>query len=627
MVAPVLNAISRGYSARTILNQLSQRFPKYANAIRTAEAAGYTADVILKHISERNGGNPDNTDKYLTEHEKTQRNDDRNKRKAAMQAVGALGTAGAVAAGAYGYAARNQAIQPSAVLPAQQGITHQPNQAFNGTTINITPTRQGQSPSNASRALVGRQPPMRLPPPSFRSNPPTSPRPNNPPTQGGGGQSFDGDTLERNVELVKNLKEDVRFSNMISGTGDVATAVAVLKKVIPKSKLDLITKAGGLENVVSDFANYLMREQQNNPPATRQNTSSPAVAPQQEMAAAIAQQQNLMQREAHEEPTQQVGPEIERQQETLPSRQDIRARTQEAAFAERPEIKRLVDSSFKDKEFSIPTYRLRGESKQDFENRRTINTAIKKAAQAIKEGKSFLDYPINKENIQAKGGYSTAEDVLRFMAGIPNVYDPLLDDEEKQELFDGLMESGQTSSEGLRPSQLGDQNVYGAQMTPNLVWNLLISLEPKLNKIERPPAVKGRKAPTDKMELGDFKRNLSHGVYGVLSGKNISPELADKIDKISSATSSVDAIVQAAHDGNFRQVQKELEKMSDDEYFLSLFTEEVEQMVAKYGVKGMSLPTSAADTRASNEIRTKMQKDQDSGNGNSNPQSNPRKAL
>jgi hypothetical protein len=102
----------------------------------------------------------------------------------------------------------------------------------------------------------------------------------------------------------------------------------------------------------------------------------------------------------------------------------------------------------------------------------------------------------------------------------------------------------------------------------------------------------------------------------VLSGKNISPELADKINKISDATAKMDVIVKAAEAGKFIACQEEMEKMMEDEYFFSLFTDEVEQLAAGLGAKGERLQGySAADTRYANELKKKMEARKGKANG------------
>jgi hypothetical protein len=597
MAAPILNAISRGYSARQVLTNIATRYPQYANAINTATNVGYTADVILRHLDRNKEADED---AYLTEHEQVQKRDKEQKKAAALGLLSAAGVAGAVGAGTYGYATRNRAVRPSAILPPIQ----QPPTAPPGpTTVNITP--RGPRPLGGPAGQRGLPAPRKgLPGPKQQG-----PTPNQPPSLLG--QTPKPPVVKtpmENVELIRNIREDTRIANIIQGMGTGAVAVSVLRKVIPKVKLDLLDKVeGGLEKIVQDYGQFLQAESQNTPPATRQE--SPLVQQQQQemtpQTQQLAQQASqLIPQQAPEEIQPQVEPEAQEQIQPAPI--SINERTKQTAFADKPGLKRLVDSSFAGREFSIPNYHYAGESKEDFANRNIINQAVKKAADALKEGKSFLDFPVNPDAMGAKYGYSVAEDVLRFMAGIPNVYDPLLDEEEKQQLYDGLVEQG--APEELRPGE-GEQNIYGAQMTPNLVWNLLLSVEPRLSKIDRPPAIKGAPVKGEKMDTTGFRRYLTHGVYGVLSGKSVPPDLADKIGKISQASSSLDIIAKAAEDGNFNKVLKEMEKLaSDDEYFFSLFTDEVDEMAAQLGAKGMKVKGTAADTKSANEIKKKLGK-------------------
>lgn len=86
----IASAIGRGFTARTILNYIMQNYPQHAGAISNALAIGYTADKILKHLVEPNPKNPENSDAYLTDSEKTDRLDKQRTRKAAIGLAGGL---------------------------------------------------------------------------------------------------------------------------------------------------------------------------------------------------------------------------------------------------------------------------------------------------------------------------------------------------------------------------------------------------------------------------------------------------------------------------------------------------------------------------------------------------------
>jgi hypothetical protein len=80
------------------------------------------------------------------------------------------------------------------------------------------------------------------------------------------------------------------------------------------------------------------------------------------------------------------------------------------------------------------------------------------------------------------------------------------------------------------------------------------------------------------MGTAEIRRYLTHAVYGALSGKTITTQLADKIQKISSAAMAIDAMAEAAKQGNMNAMIKEQERLlQEDEYFYSLFTDLVEE--------------------------------------------------
>src|SRR5665213_1391302 len=206
MASIITNAIASGYNARVILQQLARRFPQHAAKIEAAEAAGYTADKILQRLDK--GRASEDSNDYLTEEEKTTKITKENKRKALIQGVGMLGTAGAVAAGAYGYATRNQAIRPSQILPAQRQQRQLPNQrAPQQLGYSPRPTQPQQQPPQNPQGPIAQRP--------QQPNPPS-------PQNGGQGNTFNPPAQrnpERNVTLVRNIKEDTRISNVLQGVG------------------------------------------------------------------------------------------------------------------------------------------------------------------------------------------------------------------------------------------------------------------------------------------------------------------------------------------------------------------------------------------------------------------------
>ena len=437
-----------------------------------------------------------------------------------------------MAAGAYGaydYATRGtsvgRAIRPSQILPAQvqAGAGH-------GRPI----TLQG-GPQRPTSGRTPSQPRLALPGPGAKSQttPPTPIRPPAAPVK---------NTIQQNANLVANIHEVDKFDNIIANGYDVATTASILRKVLPKTKVDLLERVeGGLEQVLNDYYKF----RQENPPAVRQQTQPasrqqnqpPEMQAQQmpEMMQQTQRQQAQPQGQTQIQPEQapEITPEIQEQLEPVLNRENVNERVSQISPASKMKLD-LQSPQLRKESFAVPNYRMPYETKKEFSNRKVLIDAINKTAKALTEGKSFLDFPINE-----KTQLSTASDVLSFIAGIPNKYEYLLDEDEKEEL-----------SEGFAGSK--DGNIYGAQMTPNLVWNLLVTLEPRITKMEKPKGIKGQISPGKKMGTTELRRNLTHAVYGVLSGQTISTKLADKIERISDAASYLDKMVTAAQMKNFK---------------------------------------------------------------------------
>jgi hypothetical protein len=276
-----------------------------------------------------------------------------------------------------------------------------------------------------------------------------------------------------------------------------------------------------------------------------------------------------------------VGDQFETPKGKRATLQEMKNKVYTVAFADgskgqfdENKLKKLSEATPKARDFANALYKAPHETEEEWDQRKTIHSAAKKAAKEIIQGKTFLDLPTPEG---ASKHYSTAVDVLQFMAGMPNVYNDLLDDDEKQELFEA---SGMT--EMLRPTKLGDRPIHGAQITPNMVWNMLIAVEPKLTTMKRPMSQKKSGAlKSGEMGSAEFRRQLTHNVYGILSGKNISTELSDKINKISTAVPILDKLVQSFKTKKLKETEEEMNKLADDDYFASLFTDAVEEMVKK----------------------------------------------
>lgn len=593
MVAPIVHALAKGYSAKSILNYVSRTNPQYATAINTALAANYTADTILGNITKAN--REDSDEIINTELAKYRNQLDKNERDRTATLIGTAGTLGAAAFGLYSIYNRNAPVYPSQIIqgprnpPQQRGIPQraQPQQ------LPYNPTRQG--PQNP------RQPPQLGGP----TNGPRQPTPNTPaPAQA---PQTPTHNPEKNISFIKNIGEDTRVQNILSQFPNVAMAASVLRKVIPKHKVALMEKAeGGFEQALSDYNLYI----QSQPPAIREQAQAPQMQPQQQNLPEQRDQQQAQESimpvpQPNEQIQQERTPEISNELiMQMPSSSALKAH-QNAFSGQQPKTKSQI-SPLRKSSFAIPNYRFPGEPEKDFQNRKIINQAVNRAAKELKEGKSFLDFPVKEGTT-----YSVDADVLKFIAGVPNIYDSLLDDDEKDELMEGISSNKEIEK-------------YTPNMAPSLVWNLLLSIEPKLSEIEKPVSTKGG-PPGTKMKPEEFRKYLAHSVYRAIEGESISPNLADKINKISNVTSKIDAIAKAAHDGNFRKVNEVMHQLSDDEYLFSLFTEEVEEMVSAFGKKGLGIKGSAADTRYANDLQKKRM--EQIGNGTSSEKSRKRKVI
>lgn len=242
MASVLFNAIGRGYQARTILGAIGRQSPKYSNFINNAYMAGYTGNAILSRIASKADGKNYDPDMFLTEHEKVQNRDIDQKRKAAMTLAAAGGTAALVAGGAYALMKRNQAVQPSAILPPlkQQKQIGEKKQPL---AIGYTPKQAQPAQPSPSQPTQPIPMPQQQPQPQATSQ---APAPQMAPD------------LTKTFELLKGLKEDRRLSNLIDGGFDLATTTALFRAAAPKNVLSILEKAdGGLEKVVDDYKRFL----------------------------------------------------------------------------------------------------------------------------------------------------------------------------------------------------------------------------------------------------------------------------------------------------------------------------------------------------------------------------------
>lgn len=555
----ILRALTHGYGPHLILNRLAKANPKYANAIQNAHAAGYAADTILRHGLDKNDPEYEETNQYLTEHEQTRKNHAANTKKAAIQAVSLLGTAGAVAAGGYQLYNTNRAIRPDAILGPQAGSG--PRSQVQGRQ----PLQIGQPGAPAPQRPIPQHP--RDPSPIRPQG--GQPQPNNQPPANPQDVLHQNPIVEKNYNLVKNIGEEDRFHNIAMQGYDIATAAQILKQVTPKAKVALLEKAeGGLEGVLANFMLY----NQLNPPAIREQfqpkpQQRPGQPNQPQMQQSGMQQEQMpgqpeeMQQPGQPEQMQQEQgiPFIPDQQMQQPPQQSQQGMMQPGQ-AQRPNLtenmqriagkinqpQKKTDSPQVNRDrFAIANKRHKDEKPEAFVKRKMLNETLRTAAKIIASGKDFTDLPYQKEV-----AYSTAKDVLKFLAGAPTAFDELLDDEEKEEIFEAGNPDGIESS------------LQGAHMTPNLIWNLILSINPKVTDLV-PPSIKGSKGKPagGKMSTTEARRFLTHGVARILGGKTVSFALADKIGKISQATDALDVIANAAADGNIRKIEDQLMKL------------------------------------------------------------------
>jgi hypothetical protein len=113
-LAGILGARAAGYGAKTILKALGAKSPKWQYATQAAEALGFTSPAILSRMLKGKGGDPE---QFMTLHEKTRKQDEKNKRNDYMKVAGTLGAAGAAAYGLHKYANRAPDKGSVTVLP------------------------------------------------------------------------------------------------------------------------------------------------------------------------------------------------------------------------------------------------------------------------------------------------------------------------------------------------------------------------------------------------------------------------------------------------------------------------------------------------------------------------------
>lgn len=257
MAPLIFNAIGRGYSARSILGAIGRRSPQYANAINDMYFTGYTANSILQTLTNKMSGKNYDEDQFLTAREKTLKNDQKNKTKAYTQAIAAMGLTGAAAVGAYALIQKNRPQRPELIIPSEYGRkTKQPHTITQSRAA--LPYHQKQLTSKEQKKLS--------PPIQPKSNtkpivtaPPMIPYNPQQVTQQQQIQPYN----PKSIDVVRKLREEQRFKNILDAGYDSVVSTQILRQVIPKNVLEVMEKSeGGLEQIVKDYSGYLKDSQQ-----------------------------------------------------------------------------------------------------------------------------------------------------------------------------------------------------------------------------------------------------------------------------------------------------------------------------------------------------------------------------
>ena len=271
MASAIFGAIGRGYSARTILSAIGRRTPQYANAINTAYYTGYTAEHILSKIASSKDGRQYDPEMFLTDFEKTQKRDNDQKKDRLLATLAASGTLAAVGVGIHALIQRNKAIRPDEIIIPTKGAKGAKGKP--GTTIHQQnkqlPNLQKQLPYNP-KLIEQKKPlitPYNPPPPQSRNQPQegtqASQQPIQPMQMSKGQPSQQAPKYLQSVNLVKNLREESRFNNLVGAGYDEPTTELMLRSTLPKDAIALFDKApGGLEQLVKDYSLYLKENPQ-----------------------------------------------------------------------------------------------------------------------------------------------------------------------------------------------------------------------------------------------------------------------------------------------------------------------------------------------------------------------------
>lgn len=281
MTAAIFKAVGRGYSARNILQSISRSAPEYANRINTAYYAGYAAQDILSRIASQKDGKNYSPDQFMTEHEKTLRNHDNNKKYATMEAIGMAGTVGAAGVGIaqlYSYLQKQKALHPDEIiipnrklLTGKQKTPHtihqgrpqighdkkqigyeEPNQKSIANSPLMLDGPRGDNRRSGPESPKGPPPFKNVPPVVFNRNYPGQNEPPPPPNPENAQKPY-----IKSVKVLEGLGEANRIMNMIEGGMTTDEMKLVLPMMMKKEAYNIISKGDEMDKLLNDMQEYV----------------------------------------------------------------------------------------------------------------------------------------------------------------------------------------------------------------------------------------------------------------------------------------------------------------------------------------------------------------------------------
>lgn len=515
---PVLKALMAGYGINQIVDFISNAIPGMGSKISKARNSGYSTEQIMNFISQTmdNEKYPKNMTANEIHALKSQKYGDMTKKAAgAFGAIGlgALGAGVASMAGDMGSSQQeNQSIKPSAILPP---LPNSPMQGQKG--IGFNPMQLQQQPP---QQLIGNtvQPPSPGPQPSpapGMPNAPTGQTPNIPPGQVPQEPPTQNPIqAQDSAKILDQMGIKEHVDTMLLAGNDPMS----ISKVIGRYRKIPTKDLPQIEQVITDYAQSLQPEQQS------QQLIKPTQNIQVEPEVNPEIKEPVKERKPRESEKYHLSPSGKIEEIEISAKRGIKGQ------------KPLPKMTYEDLEKGLTP-----SQKKSFE---TIDKAIKKTSKHLLEGKDFSDL---LGNMSPKTQLSTAEDVLRLLAGMPSKYD-ILDDEEKEEIFNTF--------QGL---------------TPNIVWNTISLIDPNIQNIKRPLSPKGSKAGREEMSPSDFRRYLAHSVNTIMERDKKFGEKAEMVTNVIDAISSFKSK---------KNRTMEIQNLTDDELmelFNAIEDEEVEK--------------------------------------------------